>query len=150
MTRTLRRLSTLVLAVTIGWIAAPPVDAQSMQALMEGAKREAKLVSYGMSDDWVNLENIFAAIEKKYGVKHTDTDMTSAEQITRLLAERSAPVMDIADIGYDFLGKLIENNLAMPYRNSSWDKIPNNFKDPEGRWAVASGAPSASWSTPTW
>jgi putative spermidine/putrescine transport system substrate-binding protein len=137
MNRTLRRLSTLALAVTIGWAAAPPVGAQSMQDLMDGAKREGKLVSYGMSDDWVNLGNIFATIEKKYGVKHTDTDMTSAEQITRLLAERNAPVMDIADIGYDFLGKLIENNLAMQYRNSHWDRIPNNFKDPGGRWAVA-------------
>jgi putative spermidine/putrescine transport system substrate-binding protein len=134
---TLRRLSTLAIAVTIGWTATAPVGAQSTQALMEGAKREGKLISYGMSDDWVNLGNIFAAIEKKFGVKHTDTDMTSAEQITRLLAERNAPVMDIADIGYDFLGKLIENNLAMPYRNSHWDKIPNNFKDPGGRWAVA-------------
>src|SRR5574341_897814 len=136
MKRTLCRLSTLALVVIMGWAAAAPAGAQSMQALMEGAKREGKLVSYGMSDDWVNLENIFAAIEKKYGVKHTDTDMTSAEQITRLLAERNAPVMDIADIGYDFLGKLIENNLAMPYRNPHWDKIPNNFKDSGGRWAV--------------
>ncbi len=139
MTRTLRRFSTLALVVTVGWAAAPsaPAGAQSMQALMEGAKREGQLVSYGMSDDWVNLGNIFAAIEKKYGVKHTDTDMTSAEQITRLLAERNAPVMDIADIGYDFLGKLLENKLAMVYRNSHWDRIPPNFRDPEGRWAVA-------------
>ena len=137
MNRTLCRLSTLAFAVAIGWAAPPPVAAQSMQSLMEGAKREGILISYGMSDDWVNLEKIFGAIEKKYNVKHTDTDMTSAEQITRLLAERAAPVMDIADIGYDFLGRLIDNNLAMPYRNSYWDKIPNNFKDPEGRWAVA-------------
>jgi hypothetical protein len=74
MNRTLRRLSMLVFVVAIGWAAAlpAPVEAQSMQALMEGAKREGKLISYGMSDDWVNLENIFAAIEKKYGVKHTD------------------------------------------------------------------------------
>ena len=122
-----------------------------MQALMEGAKREGKLVSYGMSDDWVNFENIFAAIEKKYGVKHTDTDMTSAEQITRLLAERSAPVMDIADIGYDFLGKLA--------REQSGDAVPELVlgQDPEqlqGHRRAAgpspTGAPSASWSTPTW
>src|SRR4249920_1134095 len=107
------------------------------QDLAAGAKREGKLVSYGMSDDWVNFENIFKAIETKYGVKHTDTDMTSAEEITKLLAERNAPVMDIADIGYDFLGRLLENNLAMPYRNAHWDKIPDGFKDREGRWAAA-------------
>jgi putative spermidine/putrescine transport system substrate-binding protein len=90
-----------------------------------------------MSDDWVNFENVFKAIEQRYGVKHADTDMTSAEEITHLLAERNAPVADIADIGYDFLGRLLENNLAMSYRNAHWAKIPEQFKDPEGRWAVS-------------
>jgi putative spermidine/putrescine transport system substrate-binding protein len=118
-------------------VAIPGAWAQGAAELAAGAKREGKLVSYGMSDDWVNFENIFKAIEQRYGVKHADTDMTSAEEITRLLAERNAPVMDIADIGYDFLGRLLENNLAMPYRNAHWDKIPTQFKDPEGRWAVS-------------
>ncbi len=113
--------------------AAPPAD----QALMDGAKQEGQLISYGMSSDWVNLGEIFTNVENKYGVKHTDTDMTSAEQITHLLAEKNAPVMDIADIGYDFLGQLISNNLAMTYKNPSWDKIPTEFKDPNGQWAVA-------------
>lgn len=101
------------------------------------AKEEGELISYGMSDDWVNLGNIFADYEDEYGIIHTDTDMTSAEQIVHLLAEKDAPVMDVADIGYDALGRLLDENLAMEYRNSSWDSIPENFKDPEGRWAVA-------------
>jgi len=108
-----------------------------MEQLIAGAKKEGQLVSYGMSDDWVNLGNIWKAIETKYNVVHTDTDMTSAEQITRLLAEKDAPVMDVADIGFDFLGTLVENNLALEYRNTNWDKIPNERKDPDGRWAVA-------------
>jgi putative spermidine/putrescine transport system substrate-binding protein len=112
---------------------AEPVDEKAQIA--EAAKEEGELISYGMSDDWVNLGNIWKAIEDKYGVIHTDTDMTSAEQITRLLAEKNAPVMDMADIGYDFLGPLLENDLATTYRNASWDKIPDNFKDPDGRWA---------------
>ena len=125
------------LTVLVAATAAPVAWGQSAPDLMAGAKREGKLVSYGMSDDWVNFENVFKAIEQRYGVKHTDTDMTSAEEITRLLAERNAPVADIADIGYDFLGRLLENNLAMPYRNAHWDKIGSQFKDPEGRWAVS-------------
>lgn len=114
-----------------------PAAPSEMEQMMEAAKKEGQLISYGMSDDWVNLGNIFKAIETKYGVVHTDTDMTSAEQITRLLAEKNAPVMDIADIGYDSLGNLLANNLAMEYRNTYWDKIPENFKDPQGRWAIA-------------
>ncbi len=105
--------------------------------MLDAAKKEGQVISYGMSDDWVNLGNIWTTIEKKYSIKHTDTDMTSAEQITRLLAEKNAPVMDVADIGYDFLGKLLENNLAMPYKNASFDKISAEFKDADGKWAVA-------------
>ena len=115
--------------------AAPTEDPEAVK--LAGAKTEGQLMSYGMSDDWVNLGNIWKAIQDKYGVVHTDTDMTSAEEITHLLAEKDAPVMDVADIGFDFVGKLIENNLAMSYKNTSWDKIPANFKDADGRWAVA-------------
>jgi putative spermidine/putrescine transport system substrate-binding protein len=107
------------------------------EILMEGAATEGQVVSYGMSDDWVNLGNIWKAIEDKYNVIHTDTDMTSAEQITRLLAEKDAPVMDVADIGFDFLGTLVENKLALEYRNSYWENIPADRKDPNGQWAVA-------------
>jgi len=109
--------------------------AQSSSEVLAGAKAEGKLVSYGMSDDWVNLGEIFEKIQDIYGVEHVDTDMTSAEQITHLLAEKDAPVMDVADIGYDFLGRLLENNLAATYKNASWDKIKPEFKDPDGRWA---------------
>lgn len=114
---------------------APAEDSQA--AKLAGAKTEGQIVSYGMTDDWVNLGAIWKKIEADYGVVHSDTDMTSAEQVTRLMAEKDAPVMDVADIGFDFVGKLIENNLAMSYKNTSWDKIPANFKDADGRWAVA-------------
>ncbi len=114
---------------------APGAGAQDDAAVVAGAKAEGSLVSYGMSDDWVNFGNIFANIESKYAVKHADTDMKSAEEITHLLAEQNAPVMDIADIGYDFLAPLLENNLAASYKNASWDKIPDGFKDKDGRWA---------------
>ena len=116
--------------------AVPPTE-DPQAAKIAGAKAEGQIVSYGMTDDWVNLGAIWKKIESDYGVVHTDTDMTSAEQITRLLAEKDAPVMDVADIGFDFVGKLIENNLAMSYKNTSWDKIPANFKDADGRWVVA-------------
>jgi putative spermidine/putrescine transport system substrate-binding protein len=114
---------------------APGARAQDDAAVVAGAKAEGSLVSYGMSDDWVNFGNIFANIESKYAVKHADTDMKSAEEITHLLAEQHAPVMDIADIGYDFVAPLLENNLAASYKNASWDKIPDGFKDKDGRWA---------------
>lgn len=117
--------------------AAPAAAGSSASDLQAGAKKEGQLISYGMSSDWVNLGAIFSAIEQKYGVVHTDTDMTSAEQLTHLEAEKNAPVMDIADIGYDFVGKLMDGNYSMAYKNEYWDKIPEQYKDPDGKWAAA-------------
>ncbi len=113
----------------------PTVDPEA--AKLAGAKAEGQLISYGMSDDWVNLGAIWQTIQTRYSVVHTDTDMTSAEEITHLLAEKDAPVMDVADIGFDWVGTLIEDNLAASYFNTSWDKVPVNFKDAQGRWVVA-------------
>ena len=135
-----QRVRNLTIAVPIiagVTMALSPALAQSMEEIAAGAAKEGQLVTYGMSDDWVNFGAIFDAIESKYHVTHTDTDMTSAEEITHLLAEKDAPVMDMADIGYDFLGPLLDNNLAAPFKNSSWDSIPADRKDPDGRWASA-------------
>jgi len=104
--------------------------------MVEGAKQEGELNSYGMSDDWVNLGNIWKAIEDKYDVVHVDTDMTSMEQITRLLAEKEAPILDVADIGFDSLGLLLEEDLAMEYKTIHFDKFEEDFRDPDGRWAI--------------
>ena len=117
----------LAAAATLMLMAIPDARAHTDE-LMAGAKAEGQLVSYGMSDDWVNFENVFKAIETKYGVKHTDTDMTSAEEITHLMAERGAPVMDIADIGYDFVGRLLENNLAEGLQEPILEKNSRQFQ----------------------
>jgi putative spermidine/putrescine transport system substrate-binding protein len=114
-----------------------PTPAPTAMSLEDGAKQEGAINSYGMSDDWVNLGYMWKTIEDRYGVVHTDTDMTSAEQITRLDAEKDAPVLDVADIGYDFLGTLLEKEYAMAYKAPNWDSIPAQFKDPDGRWASA-------------
>lgn len=126
------KLSAIILGASLLTLPMLPAFAADISA---AAKAEGQYVSYGMSDDWVNLGKIFETIEQKYGLKHSDTDMTSAEEITHLLAEKDAPVMDIADIGYDFAGKLLDNNLAADYKNASWNNIKPQFKDADGRWA---------------
>ena len=119
------------------WGASSAAMADDMQALIDGAKAEGKVVSYGMPDDWVNFGSIFQAIEEKYGVEHIDTDMTAVEMVTKLLAEKDAPVADIGDIGQDFVGRLTENNLTMPFKPSSWDQLPDQFKDKDGLWSAS-------------
>jgi putative spermidine/putrescine transport system substrate-binding protein len=126
----------LVVAILVSGCAQAATQAPAV-SLEEGAKAEGQLNSYGMSDDWVNLGYMWKTMEDRYSITHTDTDMTSAEQITRLDAEQDAPVLDVADIGYDFLGTLLDKGYAMTYKSPDWGTIPDNFKDPEGRWASA-------------
>ncbi|MGB2909832.1 MAG: hypothetical protein WBB55_04555, partial [Anaerolineales bacterium] len=77
-----------VLLVSCAQAEAPDAE----MSMEEGAAKEGAVNSYGMSDDWVNLGYMWKTIEDRYDVVHTDIDMTSAEQITRLDAEKEAPV----------------------------------------------------------
>ena len=71
MTRMLGRLG--LMWVMAGLVAAGPAWGQGSADLAAGAKREGKLVSYGMSDDWVNFENIFKAPSRSATASSTPT-----------------------------------------------------------------------------
>ena len=114
---------------------APTVD--PLAALVEPAKQEGMIVSYGLPDDWVNYGGQWAALKEKYGIDHQDTDMSSGEILAALKAEASAPVADITDLGFNFAQVVNDEDLAMSYKNQHWDEIPDYAKDADGRWAAA-------------
>jgi len=58
--------------------------------------------------------------------------------------------MDMADIGYDFLGPLLDNNLAMTYKNAYYDKIPDNLRIPKVVGQARTGERSVSWLIRIW
>ena len=74
-------------------------SAQSLPDLEAAARKEGKVVSLGMPDDWANWGEIWKAVTAKYGVTHTDTDMSSGEAVAKLEAEKSNPSADITEIG---------------------------------------------------
>ena len=47
------------------------------------------------------LEGVFGALKQRHGITRQDADMSSAEQIARLEAERGRPVTDLGDVGFD-------------------------------------------------
>jgi hypothetical protein len=81
---------------------APAAEPASMEALVAAAKEEGVLVSYGLPDDWVNYGGILGIMKDKYGIKSMDTDMGSGSIIAALKAEKSAPVADATDLGFNF------------------------------------------------
>jgi len=99
-------------------------------------KKEGMIVSYGMPDSWANLGEIWKTFTERYGIKHIDTDMSSAEELTKFLAEKDKPVADVGDIGIMFGPKGVEMGVLAPHKNPYWNEIPDWAKDPNGYWCA--------------
>jgi len=110
-------------------------DASAVIADLETkAKAEGALNSYGMPPDWTNFGAIWDKFLPKYGLTHTDTDMSSAEEIQKFDAEKNNPVADQGDIGIQFGPVAVSSGTVQPYKPTRWDLIPDYAKDPDGNW----------------
>jgi putative spermidine/putrescine transport system substrate-binding protein len=116
--------------------AAATQDAAAVIAdLAEKAKAEGNLNSYGMPPDWTNFGAIWDGYFAKYGkLGHTDTDMSSAEEIQKFIAEQNNPVADQGDIGIQFGPVAVAQDAVQPYIPTRWDIVPDYAKDPNGNW----------------
>ena len=86
-----------------------PTDASDMDALIAGAQKENKIVSYGMPDYWANLGEMWETFMAKYDIaEHEDADLSSAQEIAKFLAEAENPIGDIGDIGIQFAPTAIQ------------------------------------------
>jgi len=110
--------------------------AQSLEEMEQAAKAEGTIVSLGCPDDWANWGAQWKAIIAKYGVTHTDTDMSSAEELQKFEAEKANPLSDIGEVGLEFGPIAIKKGLSQPYKPTNWDKIPEWAKDPDGHWML--------------
>lgn len=120
------------------WTAAPDPAKATEQA--------QEIVTYGIPDDWANYGEVFKAFQTKLGVtdgKHTDTDMSSLEEITKFDAEKSNPVAMLADIGL-LWGRVAEKRGVVPnYLPPSAEALPEGYKGVEGGWvATFAGVPA--------
>ena len=65
-------------------VAAPPADAPkgATAQLIQAAKSEGTIVSYGLPNSWVNYGGLLQGFTKEYGITHKDTDMDSGTIIS--------------------------------------------------------------------
>jgi len=146
-TRTLALGLTFILAACGGTAASPSSsgagggnpsaapDASAIIADLETkTKAEGALNSYGMPPDWTNFGAIWDKFLPKYGLTHTDTDMSSAEEIQKFDAEKNNPVADQGDIGIQFGPVAAAAGAVQPYKPTRWDLLPDYAKDPDGNW----------------
>lgn len=108
----------------------------SLQEIESKAKEEGQVVSVGMPDSWANWKDTWADVKTKYNLNHTDTDMSSAEEIAKFEAEKDKPTADIGDVGIAFAPVAVAKGVTQPYKTSHWDEIPDWAKDKDGNWMV--------------
>ena len=108
-----------------------------LKALEDAARKEGTVNSVGMPDAWANWKGTWDDLASKYGLKHSDTDMSSAQEIAKFEAEKDNASADIGDVGAAFGPIAVTKGVSQPYKPSTWDQVPEWAKDKDGHWALA-------------
>ncbi len=131
----------LLLASLLGSAIALATSANAAQtdlkALEEAARAEGEVNSVGMPDSWANWKDTWQDLEQKYGLKHMDTDMSSAQEIAKFAAEKDNATADIGDVGAAFGPIAVQQGVTQPYKPTTWEQIPEWAKDKDGHWMLA-------------
>jgi putative spermidine/putrescine transport system substrate-binding protein len=110
-------------------------DLGGMSALVKAAKKEGKLNVIALPPTWANYGNIIKGFEDKYGIKITSAQPDGASQdeinaANQQKGKSSAP--DVFDLGQSVA--LANKSMFAPYKVSTFDEIPAQYKDPDGAW----------------
>ncbi len=108
----------------------------TLEELADTAKKEGEVASVGMPDTWANWIETWEDIESIYGVKHTDLDMSSAEEIAMFKEEGADGTKDIGDVGQQWGPVAEQEGVTLKYKTSYWDELPDWAKDDDGDWVV--------------
>ncbi len=136
----MKKMMTAGVALVAMLGAAPLASAQSLDALIEGAKKEGMLTTIALPHDWCGYGDVIAGFKAKYPeitVNELNPDAGSADEIEAVKANKDnkgpqAP--DVLDVGLAFGPAAKAEGLTQPYKVATWDEIPESIKDAEGHW----------------
>ncbi|MGY3926482.1 ABC transporter substrate-binding protein [Aeromonas simiae] len=127
----------LVTALAVMASLQPALAANALADIEKAARQEGQLYSIGMPDSWANWKETWQQLGSTYGIKHQDTDMSSAQEIAKFAAEKENATADIGDVGGAFGPIAVQQGVTQPYKPSTWSDIPNWAKDADGHWMLA-------------
>jgi putative spermidine/putrescine transport system substrate-binding protein len=129
-----------------GLLAAGPAPAQQTvlnspeifpgeKALYEAALKEGMVVSFDTGPTWANWGAQFRAFQNRYpNMQIVYNDLGSAATVVALEKARNRPQ---ADTAYYFAGSAVDaaaKNLVAPFKPVNFEKLPDVFRHPEGKW----------------
>ncbi|KIX13033.1 extracellular solute-binding protein [Dethiosulfatarculus sandiegensis] len=125
----------LMLAATGAMAFEGPELYKGEKALYEKAKEEGMVVSFDTGPTWANWAGQFKAFKKRYpGVELVYNDLGSAATVVALDKAKNRPQ---ADTAYYFAASAVDakkKDLVAPFKPVNFEKLPDVFRDPEGRW----------------
>jgi putative spermidine/putrescine transport system substrate-binding protein len=114
---------------------AGPID---MNTLISNAKKEGKLQAIGIPPEWANYKEILTNYASKYvQVQYqAEAEYSSAQELEVFTQSKKHPHGDIGDVGIKFGPLAKQQGLITPYKQSTWNDIPADLKDPDGYWCT--------------
>lgn len=91
-------------------------------------------ICYNCPPQWADWASMLKAIEKQVGVKMPHDNKNSGQTLSQLLAEKSAPVADVAYYGVTTGIKAGNEDVVSAYKPTGFEDIPEGLKDPNGKW----------------
>lgn len=131
-------LSSTALTACSSVNASEKIDLNNMTLaqIEEKAKKEGELNTVGMPDSWANWGETWKEYTAAYSIAHTDTDMSSAEELAIFQTEKDNATKDLGDVGQSFGPTAETQGLTLAYKTSYWDSIPDWAKDDNGDWII--------------
>ena len=129
----MRYLGYLLLSC-LALFASANLHAQSQQALVDGAKKEGKLVWYtSMAVD--TSKPLLDAFLKEHPYVHAELVRLGEEQLTnRILGEIRAGRWLFDVLSNSSIATMIERKIIAPYLAPEREQFMDQFKDPQGYW----------------
>jgi len=98
------------------------------------AAESKQVVIYNSPPEWANWGEELKQFSAKTGIQATPDNKNSGQTVTALIAEKAKPGADAAYLGITFGYDAANKDLLEGYKPAGFDSIPNDLKDPEGRW----------------
>jgi putative spermidine/putrescine transport system substrate-binding protein len=111
-------------------------DFGGFDCLVAAAEKEGHLNVITLPPSWANYGKIIAGFQKKYPqikINSENPDGSSQDEVDAAKANKGqSTAPDVFDMGTTVLNA--NPDVVTPYKVQNWDKIPADFKDPDGNW----------------
>ena len=94
----------------------------------------ADAICYNCPPQWTDWASQLQAIEQELGYEIPHDNKNSGQTLSQLIAEKNAPVADVAYYGVTFGIKAANEGVVTPYKPAGFEDIDEGLKDPDGYW----------------